>query len=209
MVNQFPQHHIWKRPFFFFSQSASSHLYWVRKIPSSRKWQPASVFLPGKFHGQRSLVGYSPWGCKESDMMKQQSPRAHKLPVFYAKCISLQALFCCYGLSISVPVPHVVTASAKTLPTPSPGTYWDLVSSCQPFSCSQGFGAPDRLPNTLPSLHFPKGPGVQESQSAGGRGSPRPCWSGGTGPHRPEHTRLLQGWGHEEVSHCPRLGRTW
>ena len=25
------------------------------------------VFLPGKFHGQRSLVGYSPWGCKESD----------------------------------------------------------------------------------------------------------------------------------------------
>ena len=26
-----------------------------------------SVFLPGEFHGQRSLVGYSPWGCKESD----------------------------------------------------------------------------------------------------------------------------------------------
>ena len=27
-----------------------------------------SVFLPGEFHGQRSLAGYSPWGCKESDM---------------------------------------------------------------------------------------------------------------------------------------------
>src|SRR5689334_23533532 len=27
---------------------------WVRKIPSSRKWQPILVFLPGKFHGQRS-----------------------------------------------------------------------------------------------------------------------------------------------------------
>ena len=40
---------------------------WVRKIPWSRKWQPTPVFLPGKFHEQRTLVGYSPWGCKESD----------------------------------------------------------------------------------------------------------------------------------------------
>ena len=30
-----------------------------------RKWQPTPVFLPGKFHGQRSLEGYSPWGCKD------------------------------------------------------------------------------------------------------------------------------------------------
>ena len=34
----------------------------------SRKWQPTSVFLPGKFHGQRSLVGYSPCGHTESNM---------------------------------------------------------------------------------------------------------------------------------------------
>ena len=40
---------------------------WVRKIPWSRKWQPTLIFLPGKFYGQRSLVGYSPWGRKESD----------------------------------------------------------------------------------------------------------------------------------------------
>ena len=32
-----------------------------------RKWQPTPVFLPGKSHERRSLVGYSPWGCKESD----------------------------------------------------------------------------------------------------------------------------------------------
>jgi len=31
----------------------------VRKIPWSRKWQPAPVFLPGKFHGHRSLMGYN------------------------------------------------------------------------------------------------------------------------------------------------------
>ena len=36
----------------------------VGKIPQSRKWQHAPIFLPRKFHGQRSLVGYSPWGHK-------------------------------------------------------------------------------------------------------------------------------------------------
>ena len=41
---------------------------WVGKIPWSRKWQPTPVFLPGKLHGQRSLVVYSPWGCKELHM---------------------------------------------------------------------------------------------------------------------------------------------
>ena len=44
---------------------------WVRKIPWRRKWQPTSVFLPGESHGQRSLVGYSPWGHKELDMTKR------------------------------------------------------------------------------------------------------------------------------------------
>ena len=33
---------------------------WVGKIPWKRKWQPTPVFLPGEFHGQRSLVAYSP-----------------------------------------------------------------------------------------------------------------------------------------------------
>ena len=45
---------------------------WVRKIPWRRKWQPTPVFLPGKSHGQRSLVGYSPWGQSESNMTEQQ-----------------------------------------------------------------------------------------------------------------------------------------
>ena len=43
---------------------------WVGKIPSRRKWQPTPVLFPGKFHGLRSLVGYSPWGRKESDMIE-------------------------------------------------------------------------------------------------------------------------------------------
>ena len=40
---------------------------WVRKIPWRRAWQPILVLLPGEFHGQRSLEGYSPWNRKESD----------------------------------------------------------------------------------------------------------------------------------------------
>ena len=42
--------------------------YWVRKITWGRKCQPTPVFLSEKSHGQRSLAGCSPWGCKESDM---------------------------------------------------------------------------------------------------------------------------------------------
>ena len=38
---------------------------WVGKIPWRRKWQPTPVLLPGKLHGLRRLVGYSPWGRKE------------------------------------------------------------------------------------------------------------------------------------------------
>ena len=45
--------------------------FWVEKIPWRRKWQPTLVLLAGKFHGQRSLVGYSPWGRKESGMTER------------------------------------------------------------------------------------------------------------------------------------------
>ena len=43
---------------------------WVRKIPWRREWLPTPAFLPGESHGQRSLAGYSSWGCKESDTTK-------------------------------------------------------------------------------------------------------------------------------------------
>ena len=45
---------------------------WVGKIPWRRKWQPTPVFLPGKFHAQRILEGYRPWGHTESDRTEQQ-----------------------------------------------------------------------------------------------------------------------------------------
>ena len=47
---------------------------WVGRIPWRREWLPILSFLPGKFHEQRSLVGYTPWGHKASDM----SEHTHK-----------------------------------------------------------------------------------------------------------------------------------
>ena len=47
---------------------------WIGKIPWRRKWEPSPVFLPGKVPWtESSLVGYNPWGCKESDMTEQLS----------------------------------------------------------------------------------------------------------------------------------------
>ena len=48
---------------------------WVGKTPWRKAWQPTPVFLPGEFHGWRSLAGYSPWGRKESDTTERPPVR--------------------------------------------------------------------------------------------------------------------------------------
>ena len=58
-----------------------------RIIALRRAWQPTPVFLPGESHGQRSLVGYSPWGRKESDVTERLSTHTYII-----------ALQCCNGL---------------------------------------------------------------------------------------------------------------
>ena len=47
--------------------------HWVGNIPWKRKWLPIPLFLPRKFHGQRSLSDYGPWVCKELDIPEQLS----------------------------------------------------------------------------------------------------------------------------------------
>ena len=42
-------------------------------FPRRRVWRPTPVLLPGEFHGQRSLLGYSPWACKELDTTEQRT----------------------------------------------------------------------------------------------------------------------------------------
>ena len=70
----------------------------VRKIPLSGKWQPTPVFLPGQFHGQSSLVGYSPWGHKESDMtVTQQQQLPTMITDSYVRSVNIfHSLLCSF-----------------------------------------------------------------------------------------------------------------
>ena len=52
---------------------------WVGKITWSRKWQPTPVVLPKKLHGQRSLVGYSPWDRKELCTTEHANTHVYKM----------------------------------------------------------------------------------------------------------------------------------
>ena len=59
----------------------------VGKIPQRKRWQPTPVFLPGESHGQRSLVGYSPKGLKESDTA--ENPNCESLCCIPIICLIL------------------------------------------------------------------------------------------------------------------------
>ena len=47
-------------------------------MPWRRKWQPTPAFLPGESHGQKNMVGYSPWGCKDSNTTEHTCTRGAK-----------------------------------------------------------------------------------------------------------------------------------
>ena len=71
---------------------------WVGNFPWRRKWQPTPVVLPGKSRGRRSLVGYSPWGRKDSDTTE----RLHVISYMYIYMIlslllslAVLGLLCC------------------------------------------------------------------------------------------------------------------
>ena len=65
----------------------------LARSPGVGKWQPTPVFLPGKSHGERSLVGYSPQDCKESDITKHTHTYvyAHQKIIVITMRISQQA----------------------------------------------------------------------------------------------------------------------
>ena len=79
---------------------------WVGKISYRMKWQSTPVFLPGESHGQRSLVGFHPWGCRESDVTEClrrqagseqpfQKPSPQPLPSIHARTIFQDTGFWC------------------------------------------------------------------------------------------------------------------
>ena len=87
---------------------------WVRKIPWRRKWPPTPVFLPGKSHGQRSPMGYRPWGLRESGTTRWLSthPRTH------THCWLLTA-DCCLSVStkaIHFPITWLKNPTLRLIP---------------------------------------------------------------------------------------------
>ena len=71
----------------------------MASIPGmEKKWQPTPLFLPGESYGQRSLVGYSRWGCKESDMTEQLSIQHTVLPSFVLNVRGFGILQCTFSI---------------------------------------------------------------------------------------------------------------
>ena len=92
---------------------------WVGRIPWRRKWQPPPVFLPGKSHRERSLVGCGPWGRKESDTTEHAHTSFSLKITSYTRATCTQeactwaadpgcsAVGChCQSLTLPAPCPH-------------------------------------------------------------------------------------------------------
>ena len=80
---------------------------WVRTLPWRRAWQPTPAFWPGESHGQKSLAGYSPWGCRELDTTERLS-----LHFTYPGRRGRQIWWTATNTSHDVPPQEVVTKEA-------------------------------------------------------------------------------------------------
>ena len=99
---------------------------WIKKISPlllgrGQKWQPTPIFLPGGFHGQRSLAGYSPWGHKESDTIEQlnihRGVKCLCFPYEYLVCSGTT----CHS---NFPLLTVLVSQSKTIWPQCLWTYW-------------------------------------------------------------------------------------
>ena len=129
---------------------------WVRKIPWRRKWQPTPVSLPGKSRGQRSLMGYSPWGHKELDTAEPSHPRhtdththtdtdthTHTHTHTHTRCWATRTVYSAPrgrpaspGTNLSTlvfpcsPLPGALGPHPPCLPTHPPPAPWALRGAC-------------------------------------------------------------------------------
>ena len=123
---------------------------WVRKIPWSRKWQLVPVFLLGKLHGQRSLVGYCPWGHKELDMTERLST-----------CACAHACACTH-VCMHTHTPRLQVSTTKTQLSPARTHVLHMLPLLPPLSHPQAWlthmqpskamGAGRWSPTVLPSV---------------------------------------------------------
>ena len=122
-----------------------------------RKWQPTPILLPGKFHGWNSLVGYRPWGHKESDMTKwlQFTKRKKQKKIILIYSVQFSSVAPVVSDSLR---PHELQNARAPCPSPTPGVHLDsrpssqwchpaISSSVVPFSsCPQPLPASESFP---------------------------------------------------------------
>ena len=149
---------------------------WVGKIPWRREWQPTPVFLPGESHGQRNVLGYRPWGCKESNPTEQ---------------LTYTHIYFTYGsvYAFMLLSPFV----SPSLSSPSPMSISLISMSASPLLAffttgpSSLFGSSSEIPGTLReitdsqlnrlwfSCGLERGEGAHDSWWGGGRVQQRPA----------------------------------
>ena len=127
---------------------------WVRKILRKRKWQPTPVFLPGTSHGQRSLAGYSPRGCR---VRYNWASTFHSIYIYIYMHQFSSVQFSHSVVSDSLR-PHESQHARPPCPSPTPGVHSDsrpssqwchlaISSSVIPFSsCPQSLPASESFP---------------------------------------------------------------
>ena len=121
---------------------------WVRKFPWRRKWQPTPVFLPGKSHGWRSLVGYSPWGRKELDTTE----RLHLLTYCIERSIFISSPGCTQT-SLDHFFKRAARTESSTESKPVPST--SDMSEMATFPPSPIADDPSALPSSSEYLFLP------------------------------------------------------
>ena len=122
----------------------------VEKIPCSGKWLPTPVSLPGKFHGQRSLAGYGPWGHKESI---RQSGWAH---THTHEC----------RVSANNPLQWIPSTLAQNSYFSISSVAQSSPTLCDPVDCSvSGFPVHHWLPKLAPTHVHQVGDAIQPSHS--------------------------------------------
>ena len=107
---------------------------WVGQIPWRRQWQPTPVLLPGESHGRRSLVGYSPWGRKESDTTE----RLHFMSI-ESVTLSNRLFLCCHPILLLLPsvFPSIRVFSNESVLHIRWPVYWSFSFSIRPSSVVQ------------------------------------------------------------------------
>ena len=127
--------------------------------PRGRAWQPTPGVLPGKSHGQKSLVGYSPWGCKGSDMTEQLSTRDSALG-------GVMSVLASQGDDSGVSEENELERGGLGVREPTGGCGWDLDKTCSFRTTEEAEGKRSGQIKMTPST----GLGDRLDSDAGGEG---------------------------------------